>query len=229
MAWWLWLPLVLTLLLTLILCSDIKLHLHYSRVQENDRFYLGFAVLYGIIRLRLEVPVMKFKGLFNGILVISEQIHDSKADLLSASQERLTSEKAIRFYEKARDFLRHTLGMKDWVRETISHFRCTELKWDTRIGIGGAAETAVATGVIWSLKSSLLGFLFRFVQLDGQPRVQVIPQYNQRHFSMELSCVGKIRVAAALVAAFMLLVRIARAKDGFRAWYNLLFKTLKPS
>lgn len=229
MSWWLWLLLALAVVLIIMLCSKIKLHVYYSRVRDNDRFYLGFTVLYGVFRYRFEVPVIAFKGLADGVAIHSERINDGNANLLADAKSKITSEKVIRFFESARDVLRYTFEMRSWVRESAAHVHCIEFKWDTRVGVGDAAETAITTGMIWSLKSSLLGFLFRFIKLDTKPQIQVTPQYNQKHFSMELSCVCKIRVAMALVSAIMLLLRIIKIKGGLKIWYRTLFTDIKHS
>lgn len=78
--------------------------------------------------------------------------------------------------------------------------RCDKLEWHTRIGLDNAATTAVATGMIWGLKSPIIGFLMHKMKLrfTTTPQCYVTPRYNEFHFTTHLACNLKIRLASLL-------------------------------
>lgn len=84
--------------------------------------------------------------------------------------------------------------------------------------------TAMATGALWSVKTTTLGVLSQFVKLKAEPKVDVKPIYAQPCFTTEWSCVAKIGFGNAIMAGIHLLVRLKKAKEGVQAWRTLLFK-----
>nr|WP_253298263.1 DUF2953 domain-containing protein [Paenibacillus sp. MSJ-34] len=98
------------------------------------------------------------------------------------------------------------------------------MNWSTDIGIGSAADTAIATGVVWAVKSVAAGWAaatFRFMQ---NPQLAVYPQFHTPQFATELDCIAKIRFGQAIVAGLALIVRVLKVKGGLRTWQNILFK-----
>jgi hypothetical protein len=110
------------------------------------------------------------------------------------------------------------------MKDTAGHLECTQFRWQTRIGLGDAPETAITTGIVWGLKSSLLGLTLPHIDLKTKPFVQVAPQYNSQHFSTDLLCKLQIRVFYLVQAAFRLLPRIWKAKGSWKSWQHILAK-----
>ncbi|MNY41936.1 hypothetical protein D3C86_1767840 [compost metagenome] len=110
------------------------------------------------------------------------------------------------------------------MKQTMAKVECTELKWITRVGLGDAPETAITTGTIWAIKSSLLGFSMPYVKLTAKPRVDVVPQYNEKQFATEFHMVNRIRVWYAVTAGIRLVYRAAKVKGGIRSWIQFALK-----
>jgi hypothetical protein len=224
MNWWGWLLLSLALVLVIVWFSKVKLQAFYSRVGNNDRFYILVHGLLGLVRFKFEIPVIKFKGLVRGIDVKSEAVNGLNSDLVAEGETNIDREKIIRYYNKLKRILQATFDMKEWIKDTLGLVCCTDLKWTTRVGVGDAPETAITTGIVWTLKSSMLAYVFKFLNRDAKPQIRVIPQYNQTHFSTEFSCIAQIRLGHAILAGLHLLVRIMKVKGGIKAWQNILSK-----
>lgn len=221
---WVWVLLVLLLIVGALVSSQVTIQIYYSRVKDNDRFYLMVRGVYGLFKHRYELPVIKFKGLDKGILVKKEHVNEVGDRLITEGSEQITKDKVVNYYRKARELLKATFHMKDWLLESMSRLTCTELSWVTRLGLGDAAETAITTGVVWTLKSSILTYLFHHVKRCANPKVQVYPDYEKTLFSTELSCIAKIRLGHAMIAGLYLIIRILKVKGGVKAWQNILFK-----
>lgn len=226
MAWWAWLLLILAVVFLLIMLSSIKIRLHYSRMHDNDSFSVHFRALYGMIQYKLEMPVIQFKGIRHGVDVKAEQVNEASGKMITEGMGTITQEKVVHVFERMKEILQATLGMKEWIKETMAHVTCTDLRWDTRIGIGDAPETAITTGVIWTLKSSVLAYLFQFLCRDTRPRVRVMPQYNQNTFSTDFSFDARIRMTHAMWSGIRLVSRVNKVEGGFRTWQNVFTKPL---
>nr|WP_275983789.1 DUF2953 domain-containing protein [Paenibacillus hamazuiensis] len=139
-------------------------------------------------------------------------------------EEHVTAEKIKQAFRNLKELVRYTFQLNEWLKGVLAHVKCTKLRWETRLGVGDAADTAVTTGVVWGLKSSLLGFVFQYLQLRTKPQIAVIPQFNETHFSTNALWVAKIRMWHAACAGVMLLYRIMKVKGGPQKWQHILFK-----
>ncbi|NOU72128.1 DUF2953 domain-containing protein [Paenibacillus sp. LMG 31458] len=226
----LWLGIVCLFIIFVIivfLFSFIRGEFNFSRVKDNDTLSVEMRALFGLIRYRYVIPIIQFKGFTKGILIKSEIVTKASSKLKDETKDHITKEKILYVYNQAKEALVHTLNLYDWTKQTLAKVECTDLKWITRVGVGDAPETAITTGAIWGIKSSLLGFSIRYVNLTGKPHIDVIPQYNEKQFSTEFRFAGRIRIWFVVVAGVRLISRAAKVKGGIRTWIQIVLKTLK--
>jgi hypothetical protein len=216
--------LVVVIAIIVVLCSYMRGEFYFSRVKDNDTLSVEMRGLFGLVRYRYVIPIIQFKGFTQGILIKSEKVTQQSAKLKDETREHITKDKVITFYKETKDVLVHTLNLYGWMKMTLAKVECTELKWITRVGLGDAPETAITTGAVWGIKSSLLGFTVRYVKLIAKPRIDVIPQYNEKQFATEFRFAGRIRVWFAVTAGIRLLYRAAKIKGGIRTWIQYALK-----
>lgn len=224
----LWLGLIIGIIIIaviVVLCSFIRGEFYFSRVKDNDTLSVEMRALFGLVKYRYVIPIIQFKGFTRGIFIKSETVKSSKSELKDETRDHITKEKIIDYYKEAKELLVHTLNLYGWMKMTLAKVECTELKWITRVGLGDAPETAITTGAVWAIKSSLLGFSIPFVKLVAKPRIDVIPQYNQKQFATEFRFAGRIRMWFVVVAGVQLIYRAARVKGGIRSWIQIALKT----
>ena len=136
--------------------------------------------------MRFEVPVIKFKGFDKGVEVKSDLNLDNLETELMDTKEKITANKVIDFYHHIKALIDHISGFSEWLFLALSKIKCTQLQWYTNFGIGDAPITAVTIGIIWGIKTNLLGFVFKHIDLQTIPHIQVNPQFNRMYFSTEL-------------------------------------------
>ncbi|MGO4270780.1 DUF2953 domain-containing protein [Paenibacillus sp. TAF58] len=225
----LWLGIVVLIIIFVafvFLFSFIRGEFNFTRVKDNDTLSVEMRALFGLIRYRFVIPIIQFKGFTQGILIKSEIVSKSSSKLMDESKDHITKERILNAYHQAKEAIVHTLNLYDWMKLTLAKVECTELKWITRVGVGDAPETAITTGAIWGIKSSLLGFSISYVKLMAKPRIDVIPQYNEKHFSTDFRFAGRIRVWFMVVAGIRLFSRAAKVKGGIRTWIQIVLKTM---
>ena len=221
---WLWWAAGLILLFGAAMSSRIRIRFHFIREKDNDHLSIHIRALYGLMQYKLEIPYFNFDGIWQGFTIKSEQSNTNQNKLLQKERSHWSMDTVIERFEQATVLIRHVFDFAEWLNVTLSHIKCTELRWTTRIGLGDAADTAVGVGVIWGLKTSLLGFAFRRIRLAAKPRLAVDPQYNRHMISTSLLCIAEIRLGYAMVAGLLFIVRILRVKGGLKTWQNILFR-----
>jgi hypothetical protein len=121
--------------------------------------------------------------------------------------------------------MHNTVHGYEWLKHTLSRMECTQLNWITRVGMGDATHTAIATGAVWGLKTSSLGFIMHLVQVKSKPLIQVVPQYTAVQFSTDFNGTAGIRIIYILQAGIELVWRVMKIKGGLKAWYRVMSKT----
>jgi hypothetical protein len=221
---WLGIITLLAIVVILMMLSHLHLHFYFSRVKENDHFIIKAKMFGGLLSYCLEVPYVQYKGVCGGILVKLGIMGAHQEHLHHKQKQQFTPERIPDMYHWAKRLLAHVVEFTSWLRQTLTHVKCTEFRWETRLSLGDAAQTAMAVGTLWALKSSLFGYIFQYVRLDAKPHVSIQPQYqNEAEFSMELSCHTKIRIGSLLLSSLLLLWRIMKTKDGLKTWQNVIF------
>lgn len=216
--------LVAAAVVTVLLMSRIHIEVDTSRVKKHDRFTVNIRALFGLFKYRVFVPMIDFRNLSDGIFIKKKTSFSAIANSDNAGELQVTRERIIEYYERARLLIKNVFDLTGWMKESLCHLECTQFRWLTRIGIGDAPETAITTGIVWGIKSSLLGFALPHIVMKTKPYVQVAPQYNLQHFSTELICKTQIRVYYAMLAGFRLLPRIWKGKGSLKSWQHILSK-----
>ena len=225
MTWWGWMLAGGAAVAIALLASKVSFELFYSRVKDNDRLYIYCKAVYGLIQYRFEVPVIAFKGFKKGVMFKEEHVNERGDTLLGEGTAEINKDKVIRYFKKAKIFVDATYHLRDWLYDTMSKVTCTQLKWSTRIGLGDAPETAITTGIVWTLKSSLLTFMFTHIKRCGNPDIQVIPDYRQTLFTTELTWKGQMRFDQACASLVLFVVRAFKNRGSFKAWQKILSKS----
>jgi hypothetical protein len=219
---WGWIVVLVVLGLILAIgASYIRVDFSFSRQLHNDQLCVDIHALYGLVKYRMNIPIIEFKSLSKGVLVHSKTVNSNSDKMLDHRKEHITKDRIVDFYEKAKLLVQNTMSLYGWLKKTMLRVECTKLTWTTKVGIGDAPETAIMTGVIWGMKSSLLGFIMSYVQMKTKALIEVAPQYNQPHFSTQCLFAGRIRLVYALWAGIQLVIRIAKVKGGLRKWYRV--------
>nr|WP_280521216.1 DUF2953 domain-containing protein [Paenibacillus mangrovi] len=140
----------------------------------------------------------------------------------NTSYARINKPKAQLWAHDIRILLRSTVALKKWLKHTFSHVRIHELNWSTSFSTGEAEWTAIATGVIWSLKTTLVGWLSFRVRMKNTPQLFVNPEFgDELLFLTEIYCVFRLSLGYAMYAAFILVYRILKVEGGVKRWIRL--------
>lgn len=222
---WVWMAAGLLFVLLLLLGSRVNIRLAFTHQDKNDEISVEVRALLGLVRFRYEVPTLRFKGLRAGLEVKSEQVNAGAGRLIADRKETINADKIKQKFEDVRILLTHCFDFNEWLSRMLRHVHCTKLNWKTSVGIGDAPETAFLVGTLWGVKSSLLGFVCRYIRLETQPQLQVMPVFNQMMFLTEGNCTIRIRIWHLLSGGVQLLMRIRKTEGGLQAWRRVLMPT----
>jgi hypothetical protein len=218
--WWWWIALAaaLAVLFVVTLFSSVRVKLKYFREGENDEIDATLTALFGIVNLRYKIPTVELKPWLRGIRlkVASEETSGMLPELDFARDE------IKRFVKRVRKLIVHMKNFKQFFADTLKHVHVDELRWNTRFGVGDAAETGMTGGLVWGVKSAVLGVASRFMTFEKRPAVQVTPVFNQSTFRTDVVVRTRIKVFRLIAIGVMLVYRVLKRRGGWIVWVRTL-------
>lgn len=224
MTLWLAIPLaILILVMVFVLSSSVNFRLRCYKKGKNDLIALDMSALYGLIKLHYELPQLIFKGLEQGVWGEFKETGTSTTGINAVKGEKYDKERMQKWRGNLQQAIQSTDGMMEWIKETIAHVQISKLDWSTDFSLGDAAGTATASGALWGLKWTIVGWISQHVKLKEHPRVFVKPVFqDDLCFSMELEAEGRLSVAIIIFALWRLLGRVLKENGGITKWKKLI-------
>ncbi|NEU28277.1 DUF2953 domain-containing protein [Paenibacillus polymyxa] len=223
---WIGIAVIIVILIVLaILLSHIRLKLEIAKHDNDDRAHLEIRFLYGLIKMNYDIPALLITGLKKGILYRLDRhknIHKTDASVDSGN---IDTEKIKRFIHDIQVLLKGTKSLRRWMRHTLAHVTVSKMEWSTNISLADAAYTATSTGILWGLKTSLIGYTSSIVRMDCTPKVFVVPYWVDRlRFTTILNCEAQISLGYLIFSMLILAYRIWRVPGGVEAWKRVISK-----
>nr|WP_295969858.1 DUF2953 domain-containing protein [uncultured Bacillus sp.] len=197
---WIWIGcILLLLLLVLILLSKIKVSIYYSHAQDDDSLQVDFRALFGLIKYRLNVPLVKVDE-DSSTLVIDKKLESEGGKIKNKSITQISGEDMLKNFQDFRTLLRHIVSFHRIIRHFFKKVKVTELDWRTNIGAGDAALTGILTGALWTIKGSLIGLISEYFLLQNIPRITVQPHFQMKVTQTIFKCMLQFRIGHAMLA-----------------------------
>lgn len=125
--------------------------------------------------------------------------------------------KIKQFIHDIRVLLKGTKSFNKWLRHTLAHVTMSKMEWSTNISLADAAYTATSTGILWGLKTTLIGYASSFVRMDCTPKLYVVPYWVDRlRFTTTLNCEANVSLGYLMFSMLILSYRIWRVPGGPR-------------
>lgn len=74
-------------------------------------------------------------------------------------------------------------------------------EWRTELGAGDAAATGLLAGALWALKATVVGVLAREHVFLQAPRLDVVPNFRQTRFALEICCIFRFTLGDIILGA----------------------------
>lgn len=183
---------VLIALAILLYIMPVTVGMALKRAGEKDKITIEVRTLYGLIQFKSEIPFLEliFK---NGkpALKYRVEVTDRKRRRLFAQLTKLFSlDEGGKLFEIIK-MKRHRLlaALKYLAGKTA--VRKFSLRFT--LGTGDAAETGILYGVAWIVIGNIMTLTRSYLNIK-EPRITVVPVFNQVQLSIDLSCIISMRL-----------------------------------
>ncbi|MDQ6418280.1 DUF2953 domain-containing protein [Paenibacillus sp. LHD-117] len=203
--------------------SQVVINGYIKRIGSDDDAEIRIKALFGLIKFQYKMPIARIDGLS---IKVQEEVSSKNAGINTWKEynDEIDPERVVSMLDKFKQVLHLTRDLTGWMKKTLTKVRLVEWNWSTSVGTGDAMWTAMATGMVWSVQSSVLGVLSQIVHLKAEPDMKVNPVFERPVFATEWSCIAQIRFGYAILAGLQLLLRMKKTKGGVKAWQNILSK-----
>lgn len=200
------------MLFLLIYISKIKVHLEYHRNQQDDRFFVNVALIKGLLEFKSEFTALDLEKKLVGMAVqvdskIEAEMAGAETDVKMDDSIPLSYRNIKRAYSLFREFLYNLRLYKDVIIRLISFTNVRELDWRTRFGFGDAAETGIAAGLLWGVKSTVVQQIYRWTRAsENIARLSVFPDFAGNSLNIDMRCIFDIKTGHIIIAGCKILI-----------------------
>ncbi|MDM5299077.1 DUF2953 domain-containing protein [Bacillus pumilus] len=196
------------LLMILLILMKVTISFVYSHENDNDYMSLKVITLYGLIRIKKEIPMVRVNTEDQTIDIREKKM----ASTNTPSHENESKHKKVgkrdmkRILHQIERITKEIVNLNRIMRQFFIHLKIVSFQWSTWIGVHDAALTGVAAGGVWSVKGAILAFLQEHLTFKHKPEYEVIPAFQHNVSQTHFTCIAYFRIGHAMVAAIRLLV-----------------------
>lgn len=200
MEWIMWLCAGIVALGVFISFLTIHIELTYRRKDESDSLLITLSLLRKGIRFKRKFPLH------------SEALREDERHTSDQHKNRSPRDKTAHMKQGLFPF---HLGLKDLyiiLSAFLANVHCDRLEWRSTVGTGDAAEAGLLMGMLWTVKTMLLGWLSRSLQMETVPQLTVTPAFNSPRLETSFHCILHFRLGHAIFTAIRVFVHVLREK-----------------
>ncbi|WP_309479815.1 DUF2953 domain-containing protein [Brevibacillus agri] len=213
---WGWVFAGLFALLALLAVTPVKITCYYSRKEEDDQLEVEITVWHGLFSRRYEIPMLLFKVSPAGPELVAQVDTIQQGSKIQEKVKDFTRRQVKELYHNYRELVDRVRDLLPLIKDLCKQIHCTKLEWHTLLGTGQAAETGALTGIIWGVKSVIVGVLSHSISLRAMSAMSVQPVWNAAVIQTTFRCVFHFYLGHFLLSLLKIALRIRRSNQ--RKW-----------
>ncbi|WP_134698518.1 DUF2953 domain-containing protein [Ammoniphilus sp. YIM 78166] len=220
-----WFFLIWTTMWISFLLTNVKIIIQYKKRKVDDHIHLELQFLFGLISLKFDIPMINLNSFMEGVPVKTQASSDVPVGREPAPAmggfflRRQLIKRLLEFLNRLK-LRAHDL--QEVTRETLSRVRCERLEWYTRVGLGDAATTGMATGLFWGIKTAIIGVMSHYLSMRTTPRMNIVPAFHALEIDTQFTCILRYRIGNTIIAVVRILFKLIKGREGI--WQNTLFR-----
>lgn len=205
LIWLLIALIILFFLLLVIIFTKLTVIINYYHHNDNDDLKIELKIWFGIIKYKINVPLIKIDDNSPSVVVKGNTHMGNSSGESDEMEQQITPNKVKNRVKDFKEILDHVSHTYVIVRKLLQKMTIKQFEWHSLLGVGDAAITGVATGVLWTLKGSIVGMLSHFLQLKKMPVLSVTPHFQFAVIQTRLTCIIQFRIGYAILAGLKLI------------------------
>lgn len=205
---WVWVLIVIGaifLLLALFMLLRLNIIIDYYHGNHNDHLKITFKTLFGLIKYKINIPVIKVAE-DSPSLIVEEKIEAGpKEKDKQQDTKKFTAEEMLQSFQDMQMLLKHVAGFYKIIRSFLRKVTVSNFEWNSRIGVGDASYTGMLTGAFWAVKGSIIGLVSSFMNVKTNPIIMITPEFNRALAETSFRCMIHFRIGHAIFVGIKLI------------------------
>jgi len=223
MNWIRYILLFLLITVILIILSEVKIHFLVHKEKKNDFIEINLWLFYNLLHIKKKIPMIALESPKEGVKYETDTTISNNKNNKSKKKHRVTPAETKKWHHNYKDLLANVQDFYGIITLFLRHVYIEKYRWETKIGVGEPMETGVLVGIAWSIKSSILGIVSKFVRLRGKPFVNINPDFDHELFQTHFECIVRFRVGNVILTGIRILTKYV--KGGRKKWQeNIQFR-----
>lgn len=195
---------IIILLLVLISFTKVNVYIDFYHGQDNDHLIIQFKAWAGLIKYKINVPMIKVDD-DSPSVVVKEKVEQGPKEIDKKKEtKKFTAEELFKTLKDTKELLEHVVGLHRIIRGFLRKTYIKQLEWHTIVGIGDAAHTGMIGGAVWTVKGSIVGLLSNYMRLKTMPTITVTPHFQMAISQISFKCMFHFRIGHAIFAGIKL-------------------------
>lgn len=184
--------------------TKVKVGINYFHAQDDDSLKIEFRALFGLIKYKLDVPLVKVDDNSPTIVVKEEFQKGEEEETKQKGTMQFSAEDLLNGFKDMKIFLEHVVSFHRIVRRFCQKVHIKQIEWQTVMGTGDAATTGMLTGALWAVKGSIIGIVSHYFRMQNNPNLSVHPHFQLAVTQTSFKCMLQFRIGHAMVAGIKL-------------------------
>lgn len=198
-----WLILAVIMILCffiLVLLTKVTIFINYYHRKDDDDLSIELRAWFGLVRYKKHFPLIKVDDQSASIIVKEK----SKKTAAEETENKISVEDVLNNLKNYQEILEHVVQFNRIVRRFLNTIAVKRFDWQSIIGVGDAARTGTAAGVLWTIKGSITGLISHYLRMKTMPQIMVYPHFQQMITQTNLSCMIQFRIGYAIGAGLLI-------------------------
>lgn len=196
---------LLLLLLFLLLFTKSTIYIRYYHAKDNDDLTIQVKLLFGLIRYKKQIPLIKIDDNSPTIVVKEEtKINESEATDTKKTKQ-FSPEDLLNTLTNAKEILQHVINFHRIIRYFLSKVMIKNIEWSSIVGLGDAAHTGAISGALWAVKGGIIGIASQYMSMKNMPKISIYPQFQRVASETLFKCMFQFRIGHAMFAGIKII------------------------
>jgi hypothetical protein len=184
--------LALFFIMLLLYLMPVAVSIDVNRDNENDKITIGLKTLYGLLKLKTEIPFLMLT-FENGKPVLKYKVelaNRKRSKLLARFTKLMSLDEGEGMYKAYRNNKYKIISITKYLSAKI---RIRDLYLKLSIGTGDAAATGLLYGILWIVLGSVMTYTRSCFNIN-EPRITVVPIFGNVQFIVDFSCIISMKL-----------------------------------
>lgn len=179
-------------ILLLLYLMPIVISIAINKDNENDKITIGLRTLYGLIKLKTEIPflIITFENGRPALKYKMEVANKKRSRLLARFTKLFSIRDGEKLYEVYKSIKDKIIPVLKYISRKI---KISKFNFKLSMGTGDAAATGVLYGAAWIVIGNVMTLTRSYLNVNNS-RIVIVPIFSRVQLCIDFSCIISLKL-----------------------------------